>query len=269
MKRLFLLEYLKIKKTKSFWILAGLFVFALLSIPISAKYFMDWMATKGDSIGMFPMDKIPLFDFVDIWQNLGQIFKYFSLLLGFLIVISITNEFSYKTMRQNIIDGLSKREFLLSKLSWVFVLSAGATFIVFIIGLIMGFAWSPVTEPEFIFKNIDLLFAYFLHIFSFLSFCMFLSFLMKRAGIVLAFIVFYTVIIEPIISGIFRYNYELEWLADAMPYRATMSVIQNPFGKYLLQEVHDYIPMYNLAMCLLYIGLFIFGSWILIKKRDL
>ena len=37
------------------------------------------------------------------------------IVLAIMVVISITNEYTYRTLRQNIIDGLSRWEFLLIK----------------------------------------------------------------------------------------------------------------------------------------------------------
>lgn len=269
MIRLISLEFMKLRKTRGFWLLASLFALALMALPVAAKYWLDLMTGWGENIGAFVPSKMPVFDFLDIWQNLAFIYKYFSILLGFLVLISVTNEFSYKTMRQNIIDGLSKREFLLSKLLWILVLAVVTTILIFLIGLIMGFAWSPVTEASFVFKNVGMLFGYFLHLVGFLLLCLFIALLVKRAGLAIALTVFHVYIVEPILTTIIRYKYELEMLADSFPYRASIAIVPNPFGKYILQEVQDYIPWENLLISLAYIALFVWLSWLLVSRRDL
>ena len=242
---------------------------ALLTLPVATKYWLAYESGIGETIGNFDPSKLPIFDFVDIWQNFSFVYKYFSILLGFLVIISITNEFSYKTMRQNIIDGLSKREYLISKLLFILVLAICTTIVVFLIGLIMGLSWSPVTDAEFIFKNIGMLFGYFLHLTGFLLLCLFIGLLIKRAGLAIALTTFYVFIVEPILTSIVRYKFDMEMLADSFPYRSTLAIIPNPFAKYLLMEVKDYLPWENLLVLLGYIILFILGSWLLISRRDL
>jgi hypothetical protein len=42
-----------------------------------------------------------------------------------------------------------------------------------------------------------------------------------------------------------------------------------PFGKYALREVQDYVAMKDVAIVLVYIILFIYCIYLLLKKRDL
>ena len=60
-------------------------------------------------------------------------FYLFFLLL--VIVSMMANEYSYKTLKQNLIDGLSKREFIFSKFYTVIALALISTFFVFIVYL--------------------------------------------------------------------------------------------------------------------------------------
>jgi len=269
MIRLLQIEFLKLSKIRSFWILLLLFVISLSSLPIAVKYWLNYESGFGEMIGSFLAGALPVFDFVDVWQNLAFIYKYFTILLGFLVLISVTNEFSYKTMRQNIIDGMSQREFLTSKILLVLFLSLVSTIVVFFIGLYVGYSWSPVTEAEFVFAKIEMLAAYFLHVFSFLLLCLLGGLLIKRAALAISAIVFYIYFVEPIVTAIIEYKFGMEWLADLFPYRATLAVVPNPFGKYALMEVEDYIPFDHLSINLIYCFILIFLSWILVSRRDL
>ncbi len=269
MLRLIQIEFLKLKKIRSFWILLILFVISLASLPIAIKYWLNYESAFGEKIGSFLAGVLPVFDFVDVWQNLAFVYKYMTILLGFLVLISVTNEYSYKTMRQNIIDGLSKREYLTSKILLILFLSVISTIGVFLIGLYVGYSWSPVTEFEYVIKHMDMLLAYFLHVFSFLLLCLTAGLLIKRAALAISAIIFYIFFLEPIITSIIRYKFGMDWLADLFPFRATMSIVPSPFGKYALMEIEDYIPFDHLAINLIYIGIFIFLSWLLVSRRDL
>ena len=85
----------------------------------------------------------------------------------------IANEYSYGTLKQNLIDGMSKKEFLLSKVYTILVFSLVSTILVFVISLILGLKYSSFTEMGIIFSDLEYLFAYFLKHVAFFSFCLF------------------------------------------------------------------------------------------------
>lgn len=270
MLRLFSIEFYKLRNTRYFWILAGLFLIFLISVPIAAKSLLNYLESIGETVfdGMNP-GELPLFDFVDLWQNLTWVYSAFSIFLGFIIVISISNEFSYGTIKQNIIDGLSRKEFLWSKLSFILVASLIVSLLVTIIGLIMGYLWSPVTDLEFVLLHIEFIPAYFLHLVSFQVFCLVLSLLIKRSGITIALLVFYVYVIEPTLTAILRFEYDLEWLAKLFPMKAIGNIIPLPFGKYLLQETQTSVGMDDLAILGGYLALLLFLAYRMMTKRDL
>jgi ABC-type transport system involved in multi-copper enzyme maturation permease subunit len=100
----------------------------------------------------------------------------------------IANEYSYGTLKQNLIDGMSKKEFLLSKVYTILVFSFVSTTLVFVISLILGLKYSSFTEIGIIFSDLEYLFAYFLKHVAFFSFCLFLALLIKRSAFTLGFI---------------------------------------------------------------------------------
>ena len=271
MLRLLQIEFFKLRYTRFFWILAGLFLVFLLAVPIAAKAFLDYLATKGETmpIGNFSIADLPLFDFVDLWQNMTWFYQFFTLFVGFIIVISIANEYSYGTIKQNIIDGMSRTEFWLSKLVFIFSLSVIYSLAVLIIGLIVGLLWSPVTDFNFIVENIQFLPAYFLHLFAFQLFCMTITLLIKRSGIAIAALTFYVYVVEPIITSIISFKYEFPEISALFPVNAMTNMIRSPYPKYALQEVQTYVSIYDTAIVLAYIGLFLWVSYWILGKRDL
>lgn len=269
MLRLLKIELFKLRKTRFFWILIGLVILAFSILPIGAKLWLDYMTSENQTIGQFMPDKLPIFDFYDIWQNLTWVYSGFSVLAAFIVLISITSEYSYTTIRQNIIDGFNRNEFILSKLCLILFLSVIFTIAVFIIGLALGFAYSPVTDVASIFAHADMLLAYFIHLLTFLSFSLLIGLLLKRSGLAIALLVFYIYFIEPIINAIIRFEMELPFIASSLPYKATQSIIPNPFRKYVLSEIRYTIPGPEMMVCLVYLGLYVFASFYVMKKRDL
>ena len=68
-----------------------------------------------------------------------------------IIVAMIGNEYSYKTLKQNLIDGLSKSEFLRSKIYAILLFVLTSTLLVFIVSLILGGIYSDYNEMDIIF----------------------------------------------------------------------------------------------------------------------
>ena len=272
MIRLFSIEFFKLRNSRYFWVLAGLFAVFLLSVPIASKSILNYLASstglKIPVLGL-SIDHIPIFDFVDIWQNLTWVYSAFSIALGFIIVISICNEYSYGTVKQNVIDGLSREEFLWAKVIMIIVLSVIVSLITLIIGLIMGFIWSPVTEFTFIVKHIEFIPAYCLHLIAFQLFCLVVSIIVKQSGIVISFLIFYIYIIEKIITSIIEYELDQPVIADLFPIRAIGNIIRFPFTKYFLSETQTFVSGFDLSILLGYIGLLLFLAHWKLVKRDL
>src|SRR5690606_39853747 len=74
----------------------------------------------------------------------------FKLFLAIVIVSMMSNEYSNKTIKQNLIDGLSKKEFILSKVLTVISLALISTVFVFVVSLVLGLVYSDYNELSII-----------------------------------------------------------------------------------------------------------------------
>src|SRR5690349_23467372 len=134
MLHLLSIEFRKMYSYRTFWIVCGLY---FLTIGFSTATGMEFLKWLSNTIGKFGQElninRIPLYHFPDVWLNLVWWSGFFKVLLGIMTVISITNEYTYRTIRQNVIDGLSRWEFLLSKILTNFLLSLSSVVLVFLI----------------------------------------------------------------------------------------------------------------------------------------
>lgn len=269
-RRLIELEYFKFRHYKPFVIILGLYVLCFVLAAFSVKFLLDWFMSvqqNDEIIQYFVKSGIPLFDFVDIWQNLGWMASIFKWIPAFIIINSVTIEYSQKTIKQNIIDGLSKKEFLISKVALVFAISLGSTLLFLLLGLFLGFLYSPVKGLSYILQNIEFVAAYGLEVFVFLCMALFAAFVFRKSGITIILFLFYTACIEPIATLILKHNYELEvWY---FPVEATNLLIRLPFGKYILSYVDDQIMMRDVFVSLGWAAIFIGLSYWILKRKDL
>jgi len=190
--------------------------------------------------------------------------------MSFIIIISVTNEFDYKTIRQNVIDGFSKKEFWFSKISLILGFSFIAAILLLLLGIISGYALSPVTELKYVLKNIEFVLAYFFQVFYFLMFAFVLSILIKRAGITIAIMVFWIYICEPIATGLIASDLiNMKVLANSFPMEAGWNLIHVPFSKYILMKTQDYISFQDIITAGAWLVFFFWSSYALLTRRDL
>src|SRR5690554_2506030 len=130
-----------------------------------------------------------VFNFPYIWHLNTWIASGLKLFFAIVIVSMMANEYSNKTIKQNLIDGLSKKEFIASKFLTVFAFSIISTLFVFFVSLVLGLLYSDYTEISIIFSDMEYLLAYFIKLVGFFSFCLFLGILVKRSAFALGFLI--------------------------------------------------------------------------------
>jgi len=206
--------------------------------------------------------------------------------LGFIIVFSICQEFSNRMFKQNTIDGLSREEFIGSKLLTITVFTIISTVLVFGITLFLGLNYSTKTDSALIYEEMYFIGSYFLKLFTFFCFLMFLSILLRKSMFVfLAFFVLW--VGENIIGGIETFmkvkgtqmaerNEILQndfFVSKLLPLESMSSLIPNPMfrlnmAKALGLKYEFTYPVESIFVCLVWCGLFILGSYLILKKRD-
>jgi ABC-2 type transport system permease protein len=274
MIRAFRLEWLKLKNYRVFWILLVMYLLALLMISSLGVFFLEWLKSKGADFDGIDPTIIPIYDFPDIWQNTTYLGSFLKVLLAFIVIISVNNDTSYNTLRQNIIDGVSKKEFVLSKLSLILFLAGISTLFLFLSGLINGSIYSHVSGPEYIFDELEFLGAYFYDIVVYCSLALLLSLIIKKAGFVIVALFLYTLMFEPILTTIFENQpyLKVRFYAQITPYfpiHALNDLIPLPFGKYFFQEIQDNVPASAIMISTTWFVIYLSAIYYLLTKRDL
>jgi ABC-2 type transport system permease protein len=267
MLHLLSIDLKKLTNYRTFWIVCGLYFLTLGFTTASGMEFLKWLASKGADFGAtININRIPLYHFPDVWQNLIYISGFFKLILAFLVVISITNEFTYRTIRQNIIDGMSRAEFLLSKVLTNVLLSALSCVMVFLIALVTGIIYTPELELAFMFTDLGFLGAYFLEVFTFLSYTLMLGLLIQRSGLTIV-VLSLSAMIEAIVKA--NIDDTFPGLIQFFPMEAISNLVAMPFPKYVFQEVQDYVSLSAVAIATAWLIIFNYISHLKLQKSDL
>lgn len=267
MIKLLKIDFQKIRGNKVFWVLTGLYALLIILFFFGIQGFLDDLADEANKKSPIPLPGLSAYSLPDIWHNLVYIAGYFKIFLGVVVIILITNEYSYKTIRQNVISGMSRWDFLSSKLMTIGMISLGATLLVFIIGLILGTIHTDSITFGKLFDKTEFLLAYFLETYAFLTFAFLIGVLVKRSGFAIGLLLLYYYIVEPV--G--RY-YLPDEIGAYLPKKAIGSLVDIPntsimrlFGV----EFQDYISFTDILVVLGYVALFVGLSYWILKKRDL
>lgn len=224
-----------------------------------------------------------IFNFPFIWHFNTYVASILKLFLAVIIVSMMANEYTYGTLKQNLIDGLSKREFILSKFLTVVLFSLVSVVFIFLLSLILGLSFSSYTDVSIIFTEVDYLFAYFVKLLGFFSFCLFLGVLVKRSAFALGFLVLWF-FIEKILYVILEFGMNLGSFADQIsrffPLESMSMLILNPTRRMALVKMMEQqagmtnvnvysVDYLQVVIVLAWTALFIVLSYKLLKKRDL
>jgi ABC-2 type transport system permease protein len=266
MKRLLNIEWYKLRYHTPFWIFAGLHIVILLLVFLSAKFFLDFLAGKGEMINdVIDPSRIPVLQFPDVWHNITYVAGFLKIIPAIYVIISVCNEISFGTLRQNVMNGMSRGEFMLSKFFLILLLSLSSTVFLLLTGLVLGFIYTGGIELHAVIKYAGFLSAYFLQVTLYLLAAFLLALVIKRTGLAMGLLILYTYIIEPII--VFRIK--TEWIKGLFPLKAINNLIRFPFNKYLLRETQDYVAIQDLGIALAYTAIYIYLIYLVLKKRDL
>lgn len=225
-----------------------------------------------------------IFNFPFIWHFNTYIAGLLKIFLAVVIVSMMANEYSYGTLKQNLIDGLSKKEFVLSKFLVVVLFALGSTIFIFILSVILGYSFSSYTELSIVLTDIDYLLAYFVKLLGFFSFCLFLGILVKRSAFALGFLILWN-IIEWILYGImkwglFRGTEIAENVSRFFPLESMSLLIFNPARRMSIirnaeqqagitnENIYD-VNYFQILIVLVWTALFVYWSYALLRKRDL
>jgi ABC-type transport system involved in multi-copper enzyme maturation permease subunit len=278
MKRLLSIELQKIWKNKASRVLTLTYFILLTFIALIASIKFD--------LGIFKLHlaEMGIFNFPFIWHFNTYIAAILKLFLAIVIVSMMANEYSYGTLKQNLIDGMSKKEFILSKFLTIVLFATVSTVFVFIMSLILGFSFSSYTEIGIVFSDLEYLLAYFIKLIGFFSFCLFLGILVKRSAFALGFLLVWN-IIEGITKGILTFKIfpdsnTASYFTQFLPLESMSNLIVEPFSRLsIIKSIGTQIGMENskdysvhffsiiIVLCWTYI--FTFLSYRLLKNRDL
>ena len=253
-------------------------IFASFILPFT---FLILSSIKINFLGYFTLElgELGIFNFPVIWHVSTYFAAFFKFFFAIVIVSMIGNEYSNKTVKQNLIDGLSKKEFLLSKFYTIIFFSLVATILLGIGSLVIGSIYSSYGGFTVMVREMEFLIAYFVKLIGFFSLCLFFGILVKKSAFALGFLLLLQ-ILEGIGYGIMRWKLTREtadFLHNLFPLHSMYKLIDDPIRRLAKMKVtdneflnYDYgVHAYEIAVVLGWTLIFIYFSYRLLKRRDL
>lgn len=266
MKRLFTTEWLKLRKMTSLRVILLIYMglFSLVLYGLTSFF--------RNLLGNIPSSQWAPYEFPNIWKFTTYASSYFNVLMGVIIVMVVSNEYSFKTFRQNIIDGMTLKEFITGKFLVVLLYSSLITIFTGLVALIFGL----VNTTSFdVFSGISYLFIYYLQTVCYFSFAFFFAVLMKKPA--LSIILFIVAFIAETIIGTVLAIGGLDAVCAFFPLNVFSKLTPLPIFKELIegaQNASGNAPFLldlnvNVLLSFVYMTAFFLLSLFILKKRDL
>ena len=262
-------EWLKIKKYPAFWWMLGIVTLSYpgMNYMLYQNGYKDQLndKTMGLVLRLMPNP----FTFPDAWQTVAFISSLFVFLPSVIVIMFITNEYTYKTHRQNIIDGWSRNDFMTSKMIDVIIICLLITVLYMVTAIVIGTINTGSADTNF-WDGSKYIGLFFLQAFSQLSIALLIALLIRKAFIALGVFLFYYFPLEPILVHLGK-----EHVHDAgafLPLEVSDRLI--PFPRWFIKSQKEWQGLIDQSnIHILYSILLLGVTWSICfwvnKKRDL
>ncbi len=259
MKKLLFIEWLTIRKNKTFWVLLALYFLGTIGINTIVSNFQENISTQTS--GNIQLD---LFHAPYLWNTTGWLTGFALLLPCFLIIVLVTNDFSYKTLRQRIINGLTRKEVIVSKWILIGFLSVFCWLIYVLTTLIVN---HPEQASESLFSGFQFAGYTFLKIVLSLAIAFIFAIWLKKSGLSIALFLVYYFLVEEIVGHYL--NKIVYHLGDFLPFSCGAELVPSPFSRYIITDSGGQPANYwFLIVGIGWLVLIIYLSFLYIRKAD-
>ncbi len=271
MNNLLRTEWLKIKKYPAFWWVIGITALSYPGINYIFHHVYEKIVQRPDNAGKLAKMLIGNpYSFPEAWHTVAYFSSWFVFIPAVVVIMFITNEYTFKTHRQNIIDGWSRSEFMAAKFIDVLLVSLMITLLYIILCVIIGFTNADESSGDtWSMAYYAGLFA--LQTFAQLSLAFLIGFLVRKAFMALGIFLFYFLILEPIIVGILKLK--ANDIGRFLPLTVSNRLIPLPafLGKIDIESYHKSLDAikYHVVYTFILLGIIWFICFRINNKRDL
>jgi hypothetical protein len=224
MLHLLKIEWLKIKNYRAFWIFSAFYL-----VSIFLLNYIGW-TTHNRTVQEMPGSEMLMghpFSFPKVWSTVGWMSSWLLYFPGMMMIMLMTNEFNFKTHRQNVIDGLSRHQFITVKIVLALLLAVIITLINVLTALYFGYR-SPGSFTTEGMQNIGYIF---MQSVAYIFFALMLAVLFRRSGLAMIVFFLYGLIFEWVITALITFTMHAAPLGYFLPLQASDVLLPFPFGE--------------------------------------
>ncbi len=271
------LEWMKFRKQKAFRVILLLYAAAMPSLMLLARL-----------LNRLPREELPSFlpgpealiGFPHIWEWLayeGNWLSFFA--LGFLGILMITTEFRNRTIRQNVLSGMHRNQWLGNKLAFMLALAGAATLWYTCSALLIGWFHTEKVYWNTLWKNSEQAWHFLLLNMGYLSFALLLGVWIKRTGLALFLYFAWALFLESAVRwGLHFYHFQHRSFLF-YPINVFEDLAPPPYAHLAESFASSFAEEYGFALYLspreavlaasLWIALFVALAWWRLRKMDL
>lgn len=265
MMKLLKIEFAKVKNYKTFWIILGIYAVLVPLWFFGLSKFILALFLGGFGLGMESVCSFP-----NVFEAVTWTTGWLNILLGILVVILTCNEITFKTERQNIIDGLSRSQLIKGKFLFLSVLALAAAIYTALIGIVFGIYHSGFDNFGSGFQYVGI---YLLQTLGYFSIAYLLAVLIRKpALVIIVFLVIFMMnpFLNDMIGNEMKQFVPTKLISDLTPF---------PFTRGWNQMILEKQPGYNIpwemkesvriSIGVVYIAAFFIIGFFSVKRRDL
>ncbi|MDR2286198.1 MAG: ABC transporter permease [Prevotellaceae bacterium] len=257
MLHLLSIEFLKLQRNRSFLILTLLFVISIFGI----NYIILEIVKN-----IYINDKIT---FSNVWEFVPYATSYLLVIPGFIMIMHTCSEYTYRTHRQNVIDGLSRNQYVTTKILFIIILALFSTIATIITTLITGISLGI----DISFESFRYIYYFFVQATTYISFAFLFALLFKKTGLTIGLFFVYSLIIENILEKyINQIHIGIDKIGEFLPLSSSEHLLMPD----TIQTVMKIANIGNanseyayLIMSIIYIGLCYLTCYYRYEKQDL
>jgi ABC-2 type transport system permease protein len=259
-KTLFI-EWLKVKNYRTFWILLAIIV---ICVPAFNYVIFDFTNNtfpkfNGQSILGNP------FSFPYVWITVPYNAGLLLFMPAILIITLLTNEYTYRTHRQNIIDGWSRPRFIYVKIVEIFLLALFVTGVVITTCVFFGILTAATKQPAPGWDQFRYVLYFFVEMLDYSMIAFLIAMLVRRAGLAIG-IFFLYMIFEQFVVSLARNKYQQTWV-NYLPEEVTDRLIPQPFARKFIKPENTQIWENHVSTYLTIAVIYLFVYIIIISWR--
>jgi ABC-2 type transport system permease protein len=247
-------EWIKLRSYRTFWILSIMYLISIFGGNYLGYWIQEETYREEQVKGMLDMmESVRPYEFPKVWHTTAWASSWLLFIPGLLMIIFMSNEYTYKTHRQNIIDGWSRDQFISTKIGLAVIAAIISTVMVALTALYFGL----INREPFNTENFSYIFYFFIQALSYILVAFLIALLVKRAGLAIGIFFLYALIVENVLAALMNkyMNLSGRWL----PLETTDNLVPFPiFERAQRMVIKPYNTTALLIVAIVYLAAYLY-----------